>query len=239
MEADSTVHGQRRQMGHPIPRIARAPGEDPHERAADRARLLERVAVGLAHEGKNPLHNMALHLQLMAEKLSAQGGPGGSPIEKHLGALRDGIGRVDQLLRAFGEFAAPEHLPPDLGAAASRATQLFGYDARRAGVEVTQRGPPAALVRSDAVFLSDLVAHAFVACVEHARDGGRLDVNLEARGGFAVLELRAEGGLGNRENAAPHLEAVRRLSVEAGCELSIETPTVGGARLSLSFLHPR
>lgn len=226
-------------MGQPIPRIVRAAGEDPQQRAADRARLLERVAVGLAHEGKNPLHNMALHLQLMAEKLSARAAPGGSPIEKHLGALRDGIGRVDQLLRAFGEFAAPEHLPPDLAAAAWRATQLFGYDARRAGVQVAQRGPPSAPVQSDPAFLGDLVAHALVACIEHARDGGRVDLSLEQRGGAAVLELRAEGGLGNRESAAPHLEAVRRLALETGCELSIEIPTVGGARLSLSFLHPR
>jgi C4-dicarboxylate-specific signal transduction histidine kinase len=226
-------------MGHPIPRIASTPGEDPQQRAADRARLLERVAVGLAHEGKNPLHNMALHLQLMAEKLSARTPPAGSPIEKHVGALRDGIGRVDQLLRAFGEFAAPEHLAPDLGAATSRATQLFGYDARRAGVQVMQRGPPAALVQSDPTVLGDLVAHALVACIEHARDGGRVDLNLEPRGAITVLDLRADGGLGNRENAVPHLEAVRRLAVEAGCELSIETPAVGGARLSLSFLHPR
>ncbi|HET7785721.1 MAG TPA: hypothetical protein VFL36_07105 [Myxococcales bacterium] len=226
-------------MGHPIPRIARAAGEEPEQRAADRARLLERVAVGLAHEGKNPLHNMALHLQLMAEKLSARAAPGGSPIEKHVAALRDGIGRVDQLLRAFGEFAAPEHLAPDLAAAAARAVQLFGYDARRAGVQVTQRGPAAALVQSEPAFLGDLVAHALVACIEHARDGGRVDLTLESRAGVAVLEVRADGGLGNRANAAPHLEAVRRLAPEAGCELSIETPTAGGARLSLSFLHSR
>src|ERR1700760_3169212 len=103
--------------------------DDAQIRSADRALLLERIAIGLAHEGKNPLHNMALHLQLMAEKISA----GGVPVEKHLTALRDGIGRVDQLLKAFGEFAAPEHTQPDLGAAASRAAHLFAYDARRSG----------------------------------------------------------------------------------------------------------
>ena len=73
-------------MGQPIPRIPKTQ-PDPLRRAAGRAVLLERVAVGLAHEGKNPLHNMALHLQLISEKL-AQPGRGGSPIEKHLTALR-------------------------------------------------------------------------------------------------------------------------------------------------------
>lgn len=225
-------------MGYPIQRIPKT-DVDPRQRAADRARLLERVAIGLAHEGKNPLHNMVLHLQLMAEKLSQPERQGGSPIEKHIVALRDGIGRVDHLLKAFGEFAAPEHLPPDLGAACTRAALLFAYDVRRASVHLTLKGPAALVVRSESRWLGDLVAHAMVACIEFARDGGQVDSILEQRGAMAVLELRSSGGLGNREQALPHLDAARSLAPEAACDLSIETPAAGGARLSLSFLHPR
>jgi signal transduction histidine kinase len=226
-------------MGHPIQRISRPAAEELHRRDADRARLLERVAIGLAHEGKNPLHNMALHLQLMAEKLASPDRVGGSPIEKHVSALRDGIGRVDALLRSFGEFANPTHLPPDVAAAVRRAIQLFAYDARRATVQVAQLGPSALIVKSDSDWLGDLVAHAYLASIEHARDGGRVTVNLHASGPLAELELRADGGVGNREQALPYLEAARWLAPEAECELSIDTPTAGGARLSLSFIHPR
>jgi C4-dicarboxylate-specific signal transduction histidine kinase len=226
-------------MGHSIQRIPRPVQEDPAGRGADRAMLLERIAVGLAHEGKNPLHNMVLHLQLLSEKLASPGRQIGSPIEKHLGAMRDGIGRVDDLLRAFGEFAVPGHLPPDVAAAVRRAVQLFAYDVRRATVKVSQRGPPSLLVESTTAVLGDLVAHAFLACLEMARDGGALDIQIEPRGAAVVLELRGDGGLGNREQAQPHLEALRMLATEAACELSIETPGAGGAWLSLSFLHPR
>jgi len=121
-------------MGYPIQRIPRQSGEEPSRFHADRALLMERVAVGLAHEGKNPLHNMVLHLQLMSEKLGSPDRVQGSPIEKHISSLRDGIARVDALLRAFGEFATPRNLLPDLAAAARRAIQLFAYDARRATV---------------------------------------------------------------------------------------------------------
>jgi len=226
-------------MGHPIQRISRPAAEELQRRDADRARLLERVAIGLAHEGKNPLHNMALHLQLMAEKLASPERVGGSPIEKHVAALRDGIGRVDGLLRSFGEFANPAHLPPDVAAAVRRASQLFAYDARRATVQVAQQLPTALIVKSDSAWLGDLVAHAYLAAVEYARDGGQVTVKLGVTGAIAELELRAEGGLGNREQALPHLEAARRLAPEAECELSIDTPPAGGARLSLSFIHPR
>src|SRR5437763_8962074 len=135
-------------MGHPIQRIPK-PDEDPQRRAADRTLLLTRIAIGLAHEGKNPLHNMVLHLQLMAEKLAQPERQGGSPVEKHLAALRDGIGRVDQLLKAFGEFVAPDHLPTDLAAATHRAVQLFAYDARRHTVQIEVRTPEPLEVASD------------------------------------------------------------------------------------------
>ena len=226
-------------MGYPIPRIATQPEKDLERHAADRIRLFERVAIGLAHEGKNPLHNMVLHLQLMAEELKSVQRAGDSRVEKHILALRDGIGRVDALLRSFGEFAAPEHVPPDLAAAARRAIQLFAYDVRRATVQIEQRGPQVLMVDSDCSSLGDLVAHAMIASIEFARDGGRVEVILEKRGPAAVMGIRADGGLGNREQALPYLDAARRLAPEAACDLSIETPAAGGARLSLSFPHPR
>jgi nitrogen fixation/metabolism regulation signal transduction histidine kinase len=226
-------------MGYPIQRIPRPAGEDAQRRAADRALLLEKVAIGLAHEGKNPLHNMVLHLQLMSEKLGSPERQAGSPIEKHLSAMRDGISRVDTLLRSFGDFAAPQHLTPDLGAAATRAFALFAYEARRASVELTNAVPPTLMVSAETRYLGDLVGHALVACIEHARDGGRVHASVQSQGAVAVLEMRGDGGVGNREQALPHLDAARRLAPEAACELSIDIPTAGGARLSLSFLHPR
>src|SRR5256885_17185095 len=90
-------------MGYPIPRIATPLEKDDERHAADRIRLFERVAIGLAHEGKNPLHNMVLHLQLMAEELKSVQRAGDSRVEKHILALRDGIGRVDALLRRSEE----------------------------------------------------------------------------------------------------------------------------------------
>jgi signal transduction histidine kinase len=226
-------------MGHPIQRISRPTADELQQRDADRARLLERIAIGLAHEGKNPLHNMALHLQLMAEKLASPERVGGSPIEKHVSALREGIGRVDGLLRSFGELANPAHLPPDVAAAVRRAIQLFTYDARRATVQLVQQGPAALIVKSDSAWLGDLVAHAYLASIEYAREGGRVTVDLEAHGGIAELVLRTDGGVGNREQALPYVAAARRLAPDAECELSIDTPPAGSARLSLSFLHPR
>jgi signal transduction histidine kinase len=219
----------------PVQRIARPVDVFASARAADHALLLERVAAGLAHEGKNPLHNMVLHVQLMAEKLTSPG----VPVTKHLTALRDGIGRVDSLLKAFAEFATPDRLPPDLAAAVQRAAQLFAHDARRAGVRITTAGPESLLVRSEGRWLGDLVGHALVAAIELSRGGGGVSMEVQPQGTLALLVLRAEGGAGNREQAAVHLDALQRLAADAACELSIDAPSGGAARLSLQFLHPR
>src|SRR5207244_9662638 len=134
--------------------------------------------------------------------------------------------------------AAPTRLPPDLAAAISRAQRLFGYEARRGSVAVMQRGPASVPVNADPAFLSDLVCHAFLAAVALARDGA-LHISIGADGPRTRLELRSEGGAPRRDEAAPHLEAVRRLASEAGAELSSDLAPAAPARLSLSFAHPR
>src|ERR1041384_1617340 len=174
-------------MGYSIQRIPKSE-QDPAQRLADHALLITRMALGLAHEGKNPLHNMALHLQLMQEKA------GTTPIAKHVASLRDGIAKVDFLLKAFAEFAGPDHLPPDLAAAAHRAHVLFAYDARRAGAQVALNAPQSLMVASDSRCLGDLVAHAYLACLALAHDGGRVTLTVEPRGAVVVLDARAENG---------------------------------------------
>src|SRR2546427_6161419 len=78
-------------MGHPIPRISTPSEKDVERRAADRVRLFERVAIGLAHEGKNPLHNMAMHPEVLVEALKSPLRAGDSRWAEHIPALRDGI----------------------------------------------------------------------------------------------------------------------------------------------------
>src|SRR2546429_2794031 len=92
--------------------------------------------------------------------------------------------------------------------------------------------------QGDPAFLSDLVCHAFLAAVALARDGA-LHIAIGADGPRARLEFRSEGGAPRRDDAAPHLEAVRRLASEAAAELSADLSTAAPARPSLSFAHPR
>ena len=207
--------------------------------SAGRGLLLERAAAGLAHEGKNPLHTMALHLHLLADKLARQL-PGEASMERHAQALRDGIGKVDALLRAFADLAAPANAEPDLGGALQRALLLFAYEARRTGGIVAEpRGVRVARVDAPGSVLSDLVAHAVLAAVTLSRGGGTISTDLRAGETRAELVVESHGGAGEQSEAAPHVDAVRRLSLDLGAELSIAASAVGSARLSISLPRAR
>jgi signal transduction histidine kinase len=213
-----------------------APGEPASPRAASaRSLLIERAAAALAHEAKNPLHNMALHLQLVSEKLPAEAA---RPVERHLSAMRDGIGQVDALLKAFADLTSPAGVAGDLGQSLTRALLLFSYEARRKSVELERRGPAEVRVAAPGEVVFEIVCHALLAGIALGSEG-RLTVAIEPAGSRIRLEVSADGGVPRREESAPYLEAVRRLSPEAGVEPSIDVEGAGPARLSLSFAHTR
>jgi C4-dicarboxylate-specific signal transduction histidine kinase len=204
--------------------------------ASGRALLVERAAGALAHEAKNPLHNMVLHLQLVAEKLPGSAAPA---LERHIQAMRDGIARVDALLRAFSRLATPSHAPGDLGQALSRALLLFSFHARRGNVEIARLGPAELAVAADGALLDELAANAVLLGIALAQDG-RLELSIEPDGaGAARFDLRAESLTPRRADAVPHLEEVRRLASELQVERSIDVDSTPVARLSLTFVQPR
>ena len=64
-----------------------------------------------------------------------------------------------------------------------------------ASVQVPRKGPAAALVASDSRWLTDLVAHAYVAALELSREGGSVELEVaprETRVTLAVLAMAAQ-----------------------------------------------
>jgi hypothetical protein len=153
--------------------------------------------------------------------------------------MRDGIGRVDALLRAFSQLATPPvHSAADLGQAVSRALLLFGFEARRGNVQLTRHGPSELPVEGDGALVDELVCHAVLAGIVLAQDG-TLELSIVPEGTRARLDLRGEGLAARRVDALPHLEEVRRLTSELQIERSIDADSAPVARLSLMFAQSR
>ena len=81
---------------------------------------LGRLMAGVAHEVKNPLNAMTIHLELLKQKLAAVREPitvpaGSGParsvdLTKHVSVIADEIRRLDQVVVGFLKFARPDEL---------------------------------------------------------------------------------------------------------------------------------
>ncbi len=85
--------------------------------SAKRSQLLElsrritslgRLTAGVAHEVKNPLNAMTIHLELLKQKLASGAGP--EAAGSHADIIGHEIRRLDDVVQGFLKFARPEEL---------------------------------------------------------------------------------------------------------------------------------
>ena len=72
---------------------------------ATRLAALSRITSGVAHEVKNPLHAMVLHLELLRAKVDAGRDP-----SKHVDVLTSEVNRLNRVVQTFLDFTRPLQL---------------------------------------------------------------------------------------------------------------------------------
>ena len=110
---------------------------------------LGRLMAGVAHEVKNPLNAMTIHLELLRQKLAAlpqplvvpDGSGGTRAIDpgKHVVVIGDAIRRLDHVVVGFLKFARPEELrlqPVQLASIISEVVSMSAPEAEQRGVTV-------------------------------------------------------------------------------------------------------
>jgi signal transduction histidine kinase len=152
-----------------------------------RSAALSRLVSGVAHDIKNPLNAMALQLALLTEKLPQ--GEGSGP---HLAALREQIGRVNEVVRRFMDVTDPA-APlgyTELGALVADAGALFAHEARRRRMQLVVE-PPRGVIRTagDPARVGSLVLVVLAGAMAATPDGGRVEVAVDCEDGQAVLRL--------------------------------------------------
>lgn len=170
---------------------------------------LGRLMAGVAHEVKNPLNAMTIHLELLKQKLSRQlvaagsapeegpaGSAGGSPaVTKHVDVIAKEIRRLDEVVNGFLKFARPDELklqPVRLAALISDVATTASAEAERRGITLSvdcpDHLPP---INADPGMLGQALLNLALNGCQAMNGGGTLRIGCRA-GGRHTVEVDVE-----------------------------------------------
>jgi signal transduction histidine kinase len=152
-----------------------------------------RITRGVAHEVKNPINAIVLHLQLLQGKLR-QVDP---DTRRHMDIIGSEIHRLDRVVQILVDFTRPRDLhleETDLRRLLEDGVQLAGPDAGRHGVKIHCELPPQPLtVKVDTDFLKQAILNVVLNGVQAMPDGGELTVSARREDDMVVTEIRDQG----------------------------------------------
>lgn len=161
-----------------------------------RIAALGRLTAGVAHEVKNPLNAMTIHLELLRGKL-AKGAPA-ADVQVHADIIGREITRLDSVVQGFLKFARPEDMRLEritLGALATDVAQTIRPEAEAARVAVQVAGTePPLEIEADPTMLRQALLNLAVNAVQAMPHGGTLRLSTDVgRDGRARIRVSDTG----------------------------------------------
>jgi signal transduction histidine kinase len=165
------------------------------ERLADFARITS----GIAHEVKNPLNAMVIHLELLRAKLEGIT-PVADEARPQLEILTSEIQRLDRVVQTFLNFARPprvEFSPRDVNRLLEETLALAAPDAERHGAEVERQfAPGLPKIACDGDLLKQAFLNIILNGIQAMEHGGRLRVATELEDERTILVSVTDHGAG-------------------------------------------
>ena len=157
-----------------------------------RLAAISRLTSGAAHEIKNPLNSIALHVEVLKAKL-ASAKVGSEEIE----VISREIRRLDRVVKSFLDFTRPvelQLLTLNLAAMLGEAASLVAVEAGTRGVDIVLEHPDGeALVRADRDLLQQALLNIVLNGVQAMPEGGVLRLGLKDRGSRWLVRVADEG----------------------------------------------
>ncbi len=153
-----------------------------------------RVTRGVAHEVKNPINAIVLHLQLLQNKLAHQE----PDTRRHMDIIDSEIRRLDRVVQTLVDFTRPRDLhleEVDLRQLLEDVAQLAAPDAEQHGVTIERHMPDARLaVKVDTDLMKQAVLNVVINGVQAMPQGGVLTISARRENGAIVAEVQDQGG---------------------------------------------
>jgi signal transduction histidine kinase len=152
-----------------------------------------RVTGGVAHEVKNPINAIVLHLQLLQNKLAEMD----PDTRRHMDIIESEIRRLDRVVQTLVDFmrARELHLEEvDLRALLEDVTLLAAPDAEAHGVTFQQAISQEPLpIKADLDLMKQALLNVVLNGVQAMPEGGQLTISAHRDGNVVVAEVRDQG----------------------------------------------
>ena len=153
---------------------------------------LGRLSAGIAHEVKNPLNAMMIHLALLREQLTEPG------TIQHVAVIEAEMRRLDEVVQGFLKFTRPEDLklrPVSLAALLDEALPVIHAEAQARGVDVRVECPAdLPPMSADPGMLQQALLNLALNACQAMPNGGRLRIaGSSIRGGLIEIVVEDTG----------------------------------------------
>ena len=152
-----------------------------------------RVTRGVAHEVKNPINAIVLHLQLLQNKLAHQE----PDTLRHMDIIDSEIRRLDRVVQTLVDFTRPRdlHLEEiDLRRLLEDVAQLAAPDAGQHGVTIDLHMPEQKLpVKVDIDLMKQAILNVVINGVQAMPQGGPLTISARRQNDVALAEVHDRG----------------------------------------------
>jgi signal transduction histidine kinase/HAMP domain-containing protein len=159
-----------------------------------RLAAIGRLTSGVAHEVKNPINAIVIHLEILRERL-LQLDP---ETRRHMDIIASEIQRLDRVVKTLVDFTRPIDLrlaEADLRKLMEEVASLAEPEARQQGVQIVRQEDAQPLpARIDSDLLKQALLNVVLNGVQAMPQGGTLSLSSRAQGNTARLEIRDQGG---------------------------------------------
>jgi signal transduction histidine kinase len=235
--------------------LAKAIGQDESQMAAvEKQDLLARLLGRLAHEIRNPLSSLDIHVQLLEEDLAKLAPETKKPLKPRLEIIHGELHRLESIVERFLRLAGPSALdlePVEIPKIVTHVCELLRAEASTRQIEIVtqiEHGLPP--VTADPIRLTQALMNLVINAVQAVEKNGRVQVGAtkSTAGDALVLQVQDNGpGIpANKleevfdpyfttkpEGIGLGLWIARQIAVAHGGTLRTENAPVGGAIFTL------
>ena len=218
-------------------------------REQSRLTALGEMAARIAHEIRNPLTGLKMHLELLAERADGEDGP---TVQQLLGEVR----RLELIVESSLSLARsgpPEFAPGELRGIVEEVTRLMEPSLRHNGIELETRLAGAGRLAMDRGRIKQALLNLLANAADALPQGGRILASVEEDAALGVARIAVEdtgpgldpaavartgpvGASGKPFGLGLGLRLCREIVAEHGGRLLVESSAeLGGARLVLEL----